>query len=63
MSLDRIREYLKQVDECTVVDLLGLTTEDILSRFEDVILERRTYIERELEVQSDTEDNQEETID
>lgn len=56
MSLDRLMEYLQGVDEVQIMDLLGLTTEDILDRFKDIILQRRAFIERELEILCEDEE-------
>jgi hypothetical protein len=45
MELDEVLEQLRSVDEVTILELLDITTEDILERFIDVVQERQEYIE------------------
>ena len=37
LTLEELRERLKSLDEITLVELLGLTTEDLLKAFSDLI--------------------------
>jgi predicted ribonuclease toxin of YeeF-YezG toxin-antitoxin module len=48
--LDKLLAYLKTVDEVQILELLDLSTEDILTRFHDRVSSRRQYLEKELEV-------------
>ena len=48
--LDQLIEYLKHQDELTVCDLLDISAEDLIERFQDKILSRRVYISREAEI-------------
>jgi hypothetical protein len=37
LTLEELRERLKSLDEITLVELLGLTTEDLVKAFSDFI--------------------------
>ena len=37
LTLEELRERLKSLDEVTLVELLGLTTEDLVKAFSDLI--------------------------
>lgn len=58
--LDLIVNALKTYDETEVCDLLRITTEDLLRKFEDRVKIRRKFLAQELEVfpDSDTLDNE-----
>lgn len=58
--LDILVNALKTYDETEVCDLLQITSEDLLRRFEDRVKIRRKFLERELEVfpDSDAIDNE-----
>lgn len=38
------------MEECQLCELLAITSEDLVSRFEDVIISRRRILEMEMEV-------------
>lgn len=40
----------EQVDEVTLLELLDISSEDLVARFQDRIEERREYIEEDMEV-------------
>jgi hypothetical protein len=48
-------EYLKQMDEISLMERLSITSEDLVERFADLIEEQADDIEKEME-----EDNEEE---
>jgi hypothetical protein len=54
--IDRLLNYLRTVDEVQILELLDLSTEDILNRFHDRVASRRHYLEKELEVLYEEED-------
>ena len=60
--LDLIVNALKTYDETELCDLLQITSEDLLRRFEDRVKTRRKFLERELEVfpDGDSPDNEKE---
>lgn len=43
-------DRLSKIEETQLVDLLQLTSEDIVSKFKDKILDNFEYLERELEI-------------
>jgi hypothetical protein len=45
MEFEEVLEQLRGVDEITILELLDITTEEILERFIDVVQERQEYIE------------------
>lgn len=53
--IDKLLNYLRTVDEVQILELLDLSTEDILERFRDRIISRRKYLEKEVEVIYDEE--------
>lgn len=48
--LDKLLTYLYTVDEVQILELLDITTEDILDRFRDRIVARRQFLEKEAEI-------------
>lgn len=48
--LDKLLNYLRTVDEVQILELLDLSTEDILDRFRDRIVSRRQFLEKEAEI-------------
>ena len=50
VPLDRIREYLKTLDELQVCELLDIAVEDLLDRFADRVVDRHQLLEGELEI-------------
>ena len=53
MTFAEVCERLIQVDEVSLLELLDISSEDIVSRFEDRIEERRDYFEEDLEEEED----------
>lgn len=53
--IDKLLNYLRTVDEVQILELLDLSTEDILERFRDRVISRRKYLEKEVEVIYDEE--------
>jgi len=50
VRLDALKEWLLTVDETQLCELLDITAEDLVNRFEDIIIARRRLIEKEMEV-------------
>ena len=65
LTLSELKEkVVEQMSEFDVVDLLGLTTEDIVNAFEDKLLAKYTYLINELELSSSEDfDNDDEYLD
>ena len=47
--MNRLNEKLRRLDELLLMDLLEITSEDIVDRFQDKIEEKYDYLLRELE--------------
>lgn len=56
--LDLLKEWLKTIDETQLCELLDISSEDIIERFDDFIYKRRKYIEKEMEILSPDEDEE-----
>jgi hypothetical protein len=48
MTTKDLKDKLAQLDEISVMELLDLSSEDIVDRFEDKIQSRADYLEAEL---------------
>jgi hypothetical protein len=55
LTLEELKERLKQLDETLVLELLQLESEDIIDRYEDIIINNFTDLEIQLE---DVEDGE-----
>ena len=49
LTIDEVKHRLMQLSEVDVVELLDLTSEDILDRFEDIIEERYEILIKEIQ--------------
>lgn len=49
LTLPEISEKLKALDEITLLELLRISSEDIVDRFQDVIEEHADVLEQEIE--------------
>lgn len=51
LTLEELKEKIvEQVDEIDIIDLLGLTTQDIVNAFEERVEELHEKIKRELDL-------------
>lgn len=48
LTIDELKEKLMQFDETSLIELLDLTSADILDRFEDVIQNKYDILIREI---------------
>lgn len=60
MTFNELCEKLKEIEETLLLELLNINSGQIVDRFEDVVEERRDYIEEDLEVDNIWEDDEEE---
>lgn len=62
-TLRDVMEQLKQLDEITLLELLGANSEDLVERFADLIEDNYDKFERELEdfFPTDTDEESNET--
>lgn len=49
LTHEEVKEKLKQVPEVDLLELLEISSEDLVDRFDDRIEEKRTYLEEDLE--------------
>ena len=60
MTFNELCEKLKEIEETLLLELLNINSSQIVDRFEDVVEERRDYIEDDLEADNIWEDDEEE---
>ena len=56
--LDLLKEYLKGVDEVQILELLDISSEDLILYFEHKIIEKRAYLEKEVELFAEMDTDQ-----
>jgi hypothetical protein len=49
ITFEELKEALKRLDEITLVELLGLQSDDLVERFDDVIEKKQEYLIKELD--------------
>ncbi len=59
-ALNKIKEQLRQTDEITVLELLDVSSEELVDAFGPRIVERRAFISKELEMALEPEDQMKE---
>ena len=47
-TLGDISQHLKQLDEITLLELLGVSSEDLVDRFQDIIEDKADVLDLEL---------------
>lgn len=60
MTFTELCDKLKEIEETLLLELLNINSSQIVDRFEDVVEERRDYIEEDLEADNIWEDDEEE---
>ena len=60
MTFNELCDKLKEIEETLLLELLNINSSQIVDRFEDVVEERRDYIEDDLEADNIWEDDEEE---
>ncbi len=48
LTLAELKEKLMQFDEIDLIELLNLTSEDILERFEDIVEDKFEILQKEI---------------
>jgi hypothetical protein len=48
LTINELKEKLMQFDEIDILELLDLTSEDILDRFEDVVEDKYEMLRKEI---------------
>lgn len=54
--LDMLKEYLRSLDEVLLCELLDISAEELVERFEDRIIKRRAYLAKEVELMGEVDD-------
>ena len=49
ITFEELKEALKRLDEVTLVELLGIQSDDLVERFDDLIEKKQEYLIKELE--------------
>ncbi len=49
MNIDQLKEYLKQVEETQLLELLEITSDELVEMFEQRIIEKQDFLEGEVE--------------
>ena len=49
ITFEELKDALKRLDEVTLLELLGLQSDDLVDRFDDVIEKKQEYLIKELE--------------
>ena len=49
ITFEELKEALKRLDEVTLLELLGLQSDDLVDRFDDVIEKKQEYLIKELD--------------
>lgn len=49
LTLEEVKEKLKQLDETILLELLNISSEQLVDRFEDLIEDREDYFVKDLE--------------
>ncbi len=49
ITFEELKEALKRLDEVTLLELLGLQSDDLVERFDDVIEKKQEYLTKEID--------------
>ena len=49
ITFEELKEALKRLDEVTLLELLGLQSDDLVERFDDMIEKKQEYLIKELD--------------
>lgn len=58
IHLDFLVERLKLYDQTLLIELLDITSEEIINRFIDVVQDKRDFLQEELEIFVATDDDE-----
>jgi hypothetical protein len=61
MHLDRLKQYLRQVEETQLLELLDISSEEIVEMFKERIIQRKKFLEGEVEELPRPQDEDDET--
>lgn len=49
ITFEELKEALKRLDEVTLLELLGIQSDDLVERFDDVIEKKQEYLTKEID--------------
>ena len=49
ITFEELKEALKRLDEVTLLELLGIQSDDLVERFDDVIEKKQEYLIKEID--------------
>ena len=49
ITFEELKEALNRLDEVTLLELLGIQSDDLVERFDDVIEKKQEYLTKELD--------------
>ena len=49
VTFEELKEALKRLDEVSLLELLGIQSDDLVERFDDVIEKKQEYLIKELD--------------
>ncbi len=49
ITFEELKEALKRLDEVSLLELLGIQSDDLVERFDDVIEKKQEYLTKELD--------------
>ena len=49
VTFEELKEALKRLDEVTLLELLGIQSDDLVDRFDDVIENKQEYLTKEID--------------
>ena len=49
ITFEELKEAIKRLDEVTLLELLGLQSDDLVDRFDDLIEKKQEYLIKELD--------------
>ncbi len=49
ITFEELKEALKRLDEVSLLELLGIQSDDLVERFDDVIEKKQEYLIKELD--------------
>ena len=49
VTFEELKEALKRLDEVTLLELLGIQSDDLVDRFDDVIEKKQEYLTKEID--------------
>ena len=49
ITFEELKESLKRLDEVTLLELLGIQSDDLVDRFDDIVEKKQEYLIKELD--------------